>query len=186
MLQPLAPDRHVVRFTASTELREKLERLRTLLRSSVPDGDLAQLIDIAVTEKLERVEARRFAKTEKPRKDLDETDTTPSSRRIPAAVRRAVHDRDGGRCTYRNQQGRRCEKRHDLEYHHKRPFARGGDHSPDNVTLMCRTHNTLLAEQDYGEDVMARFRASAQRSPMVPVDAYGDRIVVQPRWSSPG
>ena len=30
------------------------------MRSSVPDGDLARVIEAAVTEKLERLEARRF------------------------------------------------------------------------------------------------------------------------------
>jgi hypothetical protein len=184
-VEPLAQDRHLVRFTASTELRKKLERLQALMRSSVPDGDLARLIDIAVSEKLERIEARRFARTRKPRQRLGETDTTPHSRHIPAAVRRAVHARDGGRCAFRDKRGRRCAKRHDLEFHHKKPFGRGGDHSPSNLTLMCRTHNTLMAELDYGEDVIARLRASASRSSM-PVDVYGDRIAVQAQSRAPG
>jgi len=96
-----------------------------------------------------------------------------------------VHERDGGRCAYRDRYGRRCDKRHDLEFHHKRPFAKGGDHSPANLTLMCKTHNALLAEQDYGEDVMARFRAGAGQA-LLPVDAYGARIVVRSRGPSPG
>jgi len=99
VVEPLAPTRYPVRFTASAELREKLERLQAFMCSSVPDGDLARIIDIAITEKLQRVEARRFAKTEAPRRGLVETDTLPSSRHIPAAVRRAAHDRDSGRCT---------------------------------------------------------------------------------------
>ncbi len=185
VVEPLAPTRYQVRFTASAELREKLERLQALMRSSVPDGDLAQIIDIAVTEKLARVEAKRFGRTKAPRRDLAETDTTPSSRHIPSAVRRRVHERDGGRCAYRDKYGRRCAKRHELEFHHKHPFARGGDHSPANLTLMCRAHNTLLAEQDYGEDVIARFRAATSRA-SVPVDAYGARIAVQPRSCSSG
>jgi hypothetical protein len=185
LVEPLAQDRHLVRFTASTELRDKLERLQALLRSSVPDSDLAQVIDIAVTEKLERVEAKRFGKTQGPRKELAETDTTPTSRQIPAAVRRAVHARDGGRCAFRDKHGRRCAKRHDLEFHHKKPFARGGDHSPSNLTLMCRTHNNLMADLDYGKDVIARFRASTSR-PTVPVDVYGDRIAVQAWSRAPG
>jgi 5-methylcytosine-specific restriction endonuclease McrA len=184
-VEPLAPTRYQVRFTASAELREKLERLQALLRSSVPDGDLAQIIDIAVTEKLARVEAKRFGRTKAPRRDLAETDTTPSSRHIPSAVRRLVHERDGGRCAYTDKYGRRCAKRHELEFHHKHPFARGGDHSPENLTLMCRAHNTLLAEQDYGEDVIARFRVATSRA-SVPVDAYGARIAVQPRSCSSG
>jgi hypothetical protein len=95
-------------------------------------------------------------------------------------VRRLVHTREGGRCAYRDKDELRCARRHDLEFHHKHPFGRGGDHSPANLTLMCRAHNTLLAEQDYGEDVMARFRSAASHA-RVPVDAYGSRIVVQPR-----
>ena len=75
-VEPLAPGRHRVRFTASTELRDKLERLQALMRSSVPDGDLAKVIDVAVTEKLGRIEAKRFGKTKTPRKELADTDTT--------------------------------------------------------------------------------------------------------------
>jgi hypothetical protein len=73
VVQPLAPARYRVQFTASGELHDKLERLQALLRSKVPDGDLARIIDEAVTEKLERLEARRFAKTKAPRKGLSKT-----------------------------------------------------------------------------------------------------------------
>jgi hypothetical protein len=69
--------RYQVRFTAGAELREKLERLQALVRSSVPDGDLARIIDIAITEKLERVETRRFAKTKAPRKNVAQAYTAP-------------------------------------------------------------------------------------------------------------
>ena len=165
LIEPVAPARYKVQFTASVELRDKLERLQALMRSSVPDGDLAEIIERAVTEKLDRLEARRFAKTSAPRQDLAGTDTTPKSRHIPAAVRRAVHERDGGRCTYRNTQGRRCTRLHDLEFHHRTPFARGGDHRVVALTLMCRTHNLLMAERDYGTGVMARFRRSARLVP---------------------
>jgi hypothetical protein len=81
------------------------------MRSSVPGGDLGAIIDAAVTEKLERLEAKTLGKTKAPRKSLAETDTTPTSRHVPAAVRRAVWARDGGRCTYVDARGRRCEAR---------------------------------------------------------------------------
>jgi hypothetical protein len=151
------------------------------MRSSVPDGDLAKIIDIAVSEKLERLEAKRFARTKAPRKSLAETDTTPKSRYIPAPVRRAVHARDGGQCTYRDALGRRCIRRGDVEFHHRAPFGRGGPHSPRVVALMCKTHNLLLAEQDYGKGKMARYRRPEGRvSERVAV--YGAR---RPR-SAPG
>ena len=45
VVEPLAPTRYQVRFTASAEFREKLERLQALMRSSVRDADLARIID---------------------------------------------------------------------------------------------------------------------------------------------
>jgi len=181
VVEPLAPARYQVRFTASAELRDKLERLQALMRSSVPDGDLARIIEIAVSEKLQRIEAKRFGQTKSPRSEHSEVDTRPTSRQVPAAVRRLVHARDGGRCAYRDRHGRRCDKRHDLEFHHRHPFAHGGDHSPSNVTLLCRSHNNLLAEQDYGEDFMARFRALETSPASVSANLCGAQIVVQPR-----
>lgn len=64
VVEPLAPTRYQVRFTAGAELREKLERLQALMRFSVPDGDLARIIEIAVTEKLERVESEALRQDE--------------------------------------------------------------------------------------------------------------------------
>ncbi len=159
VVQPLAPSRYKVQFTASAELHDKLQRLQALMRSQVPDGDLAAIIEQAVTEKLERLEAKRFAKTKSPRKRLPETEIAPSSRHIPAAVRRAVHEHDGNRCRYVDATGRRCSAQGRLEYHHRHPFGFGGDHSPTNIRLMCRAHNEHLAENDYGREAMARHRS---------------------------
>lgn len=163
VVKPIAPARYEVRFTASAELRDKLERLRSLMRTSVPDGDLAALIEVAVTEMLERLESKRFGKTKAPRKALEETDLSRSSRYIPAAVKRAVCQRDRNQCTFEDETGRRCTETERLEFHHLEPFGRGGGHSPDNVVLMCETHNAYVAERDYGKEVMARYRRSSSR-----------------------
>jgi len=159
VIQPWAPARYRVQFTASAALHDKLERLRDLMRREVPDGDLAAIVEEAVTEKLARLEAKRFARTKAPRKGLPETETSPSSRHIPAAVRRTVGERDGNRCRYVDDQGRRCSARDRLEFHHRRPFGLGGDHGPQNIRLMCHAHNHLLAEHDYGKAAMARWRS---------------------------
>jgi hypothetical protein len=133
------------------------------MRSSVPDGDLAAIIEEAVTEKIERLEAKRFGKTKNPRKSVVETDTTPSSRHIPAAVKRAVFERDQGQCTFVDQDGHRCTEKSRLEFHHVKPYGHGGDHSVGNIRLACRTHNTVWAEHDYGKEPMNRYRRSASR-----------------------
>jgi len=154
VVEPIAKERYKVAFTASAELRDKLERLRALT-----GGDLATIIEEAVTEKLERLEAKRFGATKAPRKSVEEADTAPSSRYIPAPVRRAVYARDQGRCTYVDRTGRRCCERNRLEFHHDgQPYGRGGDHQPSNIRLMCRVHNTLTAGRDHGKHMMARYR----------------------------
>jgi len=185
-VEPLAPSRYKVQFTATAELRDKLERLRALLRQDVPDGDLGTIIERAVTEKLERLEARRFAITNRPRKELSQTDVSPSSRHIPAAVRRAVCERDGHRCRYVDDSGRRCSERDHLAYHHLRPFGLGGDHDPKNIRMMCLTHNAYLAEHDYGRQAMGRYRHRARGASQTVGSAAPYSPPTVPRASSRG
>ena len=158
-VEPLAPARYQVTFTGSVELRDKLERLASLM----PGTELASIIDVAITEKLERLEARRYGKTTKPRKRRNEVDTSAGKRGIPAPVKRTVWERDGGRCTYVGPSGEQCPERYNLEFHHEIAYARGGDRSPDNLCLMCPAHNAYLAELDYGKGVMERHRRSPDR-----------------------
>jgi hypothetical protein len=59
--------------------------------------------------------------------------TAPARRlHIPAAVRRAVWQRDAARCTYGAARGQRCRERAGLELHHLAPQARGGAATVDN------------------------------------------------------
>jgi hypothetical protein len=94
VVAPLAPSRYRVQFTAGAELHDKIERARGLLRHQVPDGDLAVIFDRAMTLLVEDLERDRFAATRAPRKAVHEADPTPSSRRIPDPIKRAVWVRD--------------------------------------------------------------------------------------------
>jgi hypothetical protein len=66
-------------------------------------------------------------------------------------------------------------------------FGRGGHHGPENLALMCRAHNALMAEHDYGKEVMARFRRSASRAlgPVAVGEASGAGVAVRLRGHSP-
>jgi hypothetical protein len=163
---PLSPERYKVQFTASKELRDKLDRLQALT-----NADLAAVIEAAVTEKLERIEAKRHGKTKNPRKTIAETDTSRRSRYIPAPVKRIVRKRDSDQCRFVDQYGRRCTERRGLEFHHHDPFGKGGDHDPAKISLMCRTHNAYFAEREYGKRKMDRFRQPGRVSE--PAAAYG-------------
>ena len=78
------------------------------------------------------------------------------SRHVPAAVRRAVYERDSARCTFIDGRGERCRETHGLELHHRQPFGKQGAHTAANLTLHCRTHNGLAAESDFGRQHMAQ------------------------------
>ncbi|HET6340290.1 MAG TPA: HNH endonuclease [Polyangiales bacterium] len=83
---------------------------------------------------------------------LGKGDASKSGRYIPSALRREVYARDGGQCSFVSKNGTRCGSRRDLEFHHVVPFARGGAMTRDNLSLICRPHNALFAERDYGRD----------------------------------
>src|SRR5262249_21517036 len=116
-------------------------------------------------------EARRYARAKTPRKHLGETKPSRRLRYIPAAVRRVVYERDGGRCRYVDSQGRRCTARDHLQFHHRHPYAYGGGHDPANISLMCRTHNAYLAEIDYGKRHLSRERRRPDGVPERPAPA---------------
>ena len=107
--------------------------------------------DVAADTALEVRPAGPVASPKRPR-----TGAAPgsTSRDVPAAVRRAVWQRDESRCTFVDRQGRRCEARDWLEIHHDDPFGRGGETRVENLRLLCRSHDQSQAEIDYGADFM--------------------------------
>ena len=69
---------------------------------------------------------------------------SPPRRHIPAAVRRHIWLRDGGRCCYRDPlTGRRCTSSHLLQIDHLLPVAEGGGPEPSNLALRCFAHHRM-------------------------------------------
>jgi hypothetical protein len=162
-VETLSPGRYRLQLTVGIECRNKLERLAALLGRG-GTLDLGAAVELAIAETLARVEARRFALVRTPR-FATAAAGTKVSRHIPAALKRAVYARDGGRCSYVGRSGKRCPEISRLEYHHHHPFALGGGHELSTLRLMCQTHNAYYADRDYGREVMARHRARRLPSP---------------------
>jgi 5-methylcytosine-specific restriction endonuclease McrA len=97
--------------------------------------------------------------------ELESLNPRRRGRYVPASVRRAVFERDEGRCTYADGRGRRCAETHGLELHHVTAFAHGGEHTEANLTLRCRSHNTLVAEQDFGRERVEFARSASEHEP---------------------
>ena len=155
---PVAAQRFVIQVTVSEQTHAKLEQLRALMSHAIPGGELADVLDYALSMAIARVEKRKFGTTDQPRTPRASTDP----RHIPAHVRRAVHARDGGRCTFVADDGHRCDARSQLEFDHVEPVARDGASTVDNLRLRCRAHNQLAAEQAFGAGFMHEKRDAAR------------------------
>jgi hypothetical protein len=149
---PLAPDRYRLQVTLAGTTHEKFRRAQSLLRHAVPSGDAAEILDRALSLLIGQLERQRFAKASRPRAS---TPSASRSRHIPAAVRRHVWRRDGGRCAFVGAEWR-CRETSFLEFHHVEPFAVGGHATADNIELRCRAHNTHEARVYFGAEARDR------------------------------
>src|SRR5207253_7554168 len=127
---PLAPELYKFTFTGKPDTYSNLRRLQDLLRHQIPDGDPAEIIDRALALLVRETEKKQLATTERPRTSRG---VAPGSRDIPAAVKRQVWKRDGGRCAFVAVNGQRCEAKSPLQFHHVDPHGAGGKPSVSNV-----------------------------------------------------
>ncbi len=153
---PLSPGRYELRGTLDADAHADLRVAQELL--GVHAGDAMAVIAKALKLLRRDLERRRYAATEKPRKQR----RAGRARTIPAATRREVWQRDGGQCTFTSDSGHRCEERKGLEFDHIVSRALGGDDSAGNLRLRCRAHNQLEAERTFGRAFMDGKRERAR------------------------
>lgn len=67
-------------------------------------------------------------------------DESKVSRYIPVETKRAVLKRSGHKCEHP-----KCTERRNLQWDHIKPYAMGGDRSPENIRLLCWAHNQRRA-----------------------------------------
>jgi 5-methylcytosine-specific restriction endonuclease McrA len=72
-------------------------------------------------------------------------------------VKRAVWQRDGGRCCWPLDAGGRCGSTHRLELDHLLPRAKGGEPTVENLRLLCGRHNQLAARKSFGARCVERY-----------------------------
>jgi hypothetical protein len=150
-----------------------------LLRHSLPDGDVAQIFDRALTLLLQDLARRKFAATNRPRKDQA---TNTDARHPPNAIKRAVWLRDCGRCKYLSPGGRRCSERGLLEFHHRHRYADGGKATLENIELRCRAHNVYEEKLQYA---LTKGRANEVREAIPGWDMSARLSSPSIRWPRP-
>jgi 5-methylcytosine-specific restriction endonuclease McrA len=154
--EPLAPRRYKLTVTIDEEAHGELERLQDLLAHQIPDGDPAAIVKKALGVLLAETLKKKAALTDRPK--TAKRRTKKRVRAIPAAIRRAVWERDEGRCTFVGDDGKVCGETRGLEFAHLDPWAKGGEHSVETMALRCRGHNGYEAVRDYGAELIERKR----------------------------
>ncbi len=146
---PLSPNRYRYQLTIGGSTLEKLRFVKDMLRHALPSGDDEAILDRALTALLSDLARRKFGAGRRTGLSVRETGVSrraapgsgpigaADSRHVPVAVQRAVWVRDLGRCAFVGTDGRRCDERSFVEFHHVRPYAVGGEPSVENIELQA-------------------------------------------------
>ena len=159
---PLSAESYALHVTIDQETHDLLRYAQALLGHRVRAGEVAPVLRRALQLLVRQLERRKFAACRRPRRRTPRESRSP--RHIPAAVKRAVWERDRGQCTFVSEAGHRCPARTRLEFDHVDPVARGGQATVAGIRLRCRPHNQYGAEQVYGAAFMKEKREAAQRA----------------------
>jgi hypothetical protein len=151
---------------------EKLKKAQAILSHSYPEGNYSDIIEALCEKVIQKKEAP--AKTS--RKDSKTPTTAPTTKAsavavpsptkttvaseaprkiktslrafIPTATQKYISHKARHCCEYVSPEtGRRCGTRYQLQIDHRIPLAKGGGNNPENLRLLCRTHNLAEARR---------------------------------------
>jgi len=175
--EPLTADLSRLHITVSRRFLEKLQAARAALSHSRPSLRAEDILEAGLDLVLKR-DAKRKGLVQKPRKESPSKEdqgeeprkqNPPGKSHVPAAVKRQVWTRDGGRCQWPLESGGVCDSTLRVEFDHRVPLALGGASTVDNVWLLCRFHNDLAARRALGDEWMNQFtRGAAQEASAQP------------------
>jgi hypothetical protein len=136
--------RHAMNF--SIEESQDLKRAKEVLSHQLPNASDAQILAYALNFLLDHVDPLR-------------KQTKPTKATSQAGTRRAVIKSSGSSCTYKDPvTGQVCGSRYQVQIDHIIPKALGGSDEPSNLRTLCRQHNLLMAEREFGKEMMDHYR----------------------------
>ncbi len=171
VLKPAGEGMKRLALDITPELMEHLLRLQEVLKAS----DLAQVIEVAVLETLERkdpvkkadraeerakkkeaskkVEVETGAESVRKPKQEDSKDSSVAKqtrKALPKHLVHAINRRDRGQCCYYGVRNSRCDSKYRVEIHHIEPVSRGGKDEYENLVTLCHDHHKLIHETFFG------------------------------------
>ena len=146
-----------IQFNLSPRGQERLRHVQDLLGHQGAHN-VGEIFERALEAYAAQLEKRKFGAGTRRRGNRR---GSANPRYIPADMRWAVYERDGGQCTFKSDDGHRCEARAGLELDHILPVAHAGESTVDNLRLRCRAHNQFEAERTSGAEFMRHKRVAA-------------------------
>jgi len=162
-VEPLTATESRLHITVSRPFLKKLEAARLALSHSMPGADAEAILSAGLDLLLSR-DAKRKGLVEKPRPAPANVPEAPGAVYVPAAVRRAVWERDQGCCQFPLDSGGICGSKLRPELDHLQLRSRGGTPTIENLRVVCRFHNEFSARQDLGDAVMDRYTRNPRQT----------------------
>ncbi len=159
-----------IKLLVTDDLLEKVQKLNLMLSHTNPGQKILNLFERLVDQELERQEKKRSFKTtpvshpaagqfkrvlsgKHGQRSESSPQTIPTfTKAIPVKTRRLIFVRAGSKCEFPN-----CNSTYQLQIDHRQPRALGGDHSPENLRVLCRVHNFHEARRLLGAEKMNHF-----------------------------
>jgi 5-methylcytosine-specific restriction endonuclease McrA len=142
--------RFTIKFTASEEVKNKIQRAKELLSHKCPKGKLEDIFENILDEYLSK-NAPENQQSRKPSKPHN-----PDSDYIPKNIKREVFKRANYCCQATSSSGKRCGTRFQLEIDHIFSRAHGGKTELTNLQVLCKSHNFHKAKSQMGESFVNR------------------------------
>jgi 5-methylcytosine-specific restriction endonuclease McrA len=159
-------------LTLTKEQNDMLKKVKSLISHVNPNATTAEVIELLANDYLKRKDPARKKQTVLNSREQRASSITAANFRaqtktnsvaevkacqssfnqkrvvnknrkaISASIKRAVWQRDQGKCQHKNKTtGKTCGSKHLLEFDHIKRYSHGGDESFHNLRLYCKAHN---------------------------------------------
>ena len=160
----ITPEHLEIKITVEREFIENIEKLKDLLSHQMPFASTKDILAYALKELVKRKDPRERVSVKASCNIVPPTSaahvsatnkSTPEmpainkrNRYIPKDVKQYVWQKSNGTCSYVNSQtGQKCTATRFLEIDHIHPKSRDGGNNPENLQLLCDTHNRLKSDR---------------------------------------